>query len=522
MGFFGPATLEIYRFHQHFNDMLKRYSTILLAAAMSLAATSAQADDTVYKVGGINYQVISETAAMVAEQEGNEETLNGDIVIPATVTLGAKEYTVTAIDGTAFKNCTGITSMTLPSTIDSICYQVFNGCTNMVSCNLEDTKIRELCVSTFLYCRSLRSITIPATVTKIGINPFMETNSLAEIKLAPGNKCFKTYDGALYTISGKTLISSPGGKTDLTLLDGLDTIANSAFCQNRRIHNVTIPNSVTRIESSAFMRCDSLQLITIPTSLTYLGSSAFADCRQAKGDLVLPASLKTMSSKCFYYTSITSMDASRCVDTSVPNSFVMYCTKLRTVKLPLTATQIWDNALNTVAISEIDIPETVTRIRGSAMQGCTLLKKVTMGSKITTLDFSVFAKDAALTEINISAATPPSIGNSSRYPAFPDAVYTGCTLNVPAGSVDAYRAADVWKNFTSIKTLGVASTGADSDISVARTADGLAVLGAPDGAAISVHAISGALVYSGTEAVISLPAGLYIVRVAGRTFKVMK
>ena len=102
------------------------------------------------------------------------------------------------------------------------------------------------------------------------------------------------------------------------------------------------------------------------------------------------------------------------------------------------------------------------------------------------------------------------------------AVYTGCTLNVPAGSVDAYRAADVWKNFTSIKTLGVASTGADPDISVARTADGLAVLGAPDGAAISVHAISGALVYSGTDPVISLPAGLYIVRVAGRTFKVMK
>ena len=54
MGFFGPATLEIYRFHQHFNDMLKRYSTILLAAAMSLATTSAQADDTVYEVGGIH------------------------------------------------------------------------------------------------------------------------------------------------------------------------------------------------------------------------------------------------------------------------------------------------------------------------------------------------------------------------------------------------------------------------------------------------------------------------------------
>ena len=421
--------------------MLKRYSTILLAAAMSLAATPAQADDTVYKVGGINYQVISETAAMVAEQEGNEETLNGDIVIPATVTLGSKEYTVTAIDGTAFKNCTGITSMTLPSTIDSICYQAFNGCTNMVSCNLGDTKIRELCVSTFLYCRSLRSITIPATVTKIGINPFMETNSLAEIKLAPGNKCFKTYDGALYTISGRTLISSPGGKTDLTLLDGLDTIGNSAFCQNRRIHNVTIPNSVTRIESSAFMRCDSLQLITIPTSLVYLGSSAFADCRQAKGDLVLPATLKTLSSKCFYYTSITSLDASKCIATSVPNAFVQYCVKLRTVKLPEAATQIWDNAFNTVAISEIEMPEAVTRIRGGAFEGCTLLKKVKMGSKVATLDIRAFYKDAALTEINISATTPPTVSNTTTYPAFPDAVYANCTLYVPSSALDAYKAA---------------------------------------------------------------------------------
>lgn len=55
-----------------------------------------------------------------------------------------------------------------------------------------------------------------------------------------------------------------------------------------------------RIDNNAFMRCDSLQLITIPTSLVYLGSSAFADCRQAKGDIVLPATVRNLGSKCFY------------------------------------------------------------------------------------------------------------------------------------------------------------------------------------------------------------------------------
>lgn len=503
--------------------MLKRYSTILLAAAMSLAAAApAQADDTVYKVGGINYQILTETTAMVAEQDGNEETLLGAITIPATVSINGKDYTVTEIDGTAFKDCAGITSMTLPTTITTIGFQAFNGCTNMTACNLEDTKITELAVSTFLYCRSLKTITIPATVVKTGINPFMETNSLTEIKLAEGNKFFRTYDGALYTITGKTLISSPGGKRDLTLLEGLDTIGNSAFCQNRRIHNVTIPNSVTRIESSAFMRCDSLQLITIPTSLKYLGGSAFADCHQAKGDLVLPASLRTAGSKCFYYTSITSMDASQSAITLVPNSFVMYCAKLRSMKLPKKAYRLMDNACHTTAITEITLPDSVTTINASVFEGCTLLKKVNLGSSVKTMGYRVFRNDNALTEINISATTPPTIGNSSSYPAFADAVYANCTLNVPAASLDAYKAADVWKNFANIKTLGVNAVADAAEISVVRTADGLAVLGAPEGAPISVYTVAGTRVYAGTDPVIALPAGIYIVRVADKTFKVMR
>ena len=69
---------------------------------------------------------------------------SGDIVIPKSVTYNAKTYSVTSIGESAFRGCSGLTSITISNSVTSIGWYAFEGCSG------------------------LTSITIPNSVTSIG------------------------------------------------------------------------------------------------------------------------------------------------------------------------------------------------------------------------------------------------------------------------------------------------------------------------------------------------------------------
>lgn len=503
--------------------MRKNYRNILTALVFGtgLLGSVAYAADKTYDINGILYSVVDESkgTAMVYEAKDNE-TLSGDIVIPEKVTLDGKEYTVTEIDGTAFKDCTKITSMTLPSTLTEIGGQAFNGCRAMKSCNLQDTKITALNTSMFLYCNSLETITIPATVTSYGINPFMETLALKEIKVAEGCPSLTSIDGVLFSVSKKTLVAFPAGKTtDYTVPEGTDTIGNSAFCMARKLRNVKFPESVIYMDNSAFLRADSLQLIEVPKNVKRLGSSTFAECKVAKGDIVIPNTCTYVSTKAFYYTSINSLVIPASIG-SVPNYIAQYCVKLRKVELEDGLTMIGSGAFHTCAISEINIPNSVTRIKDTAFEGSTLLKKITIGTGLKTIDIRAFNKLTAITEINIAATTPPSFTGTATYPCFTETVYNNCVLSVPGEALEAYKAAEPWKNFKQIlPTVGINEIAVDN-ISVDKVPGAIIVSGA-ENMPVSVINLAGTVVYQGNEGRIELPAGaIYIVKIGAKAFKV--
>lgn len=97
-----------------------------------------------------------------------------------------------------------------------------------------------------------------------------------------------------------------------------------------------------------------------------------------------------------------------------------------------------------------------------------------------------------------------------------------CVLNVPVGSLEAYRTADVWKEFKNIqeKDFGGVDGVEDDDVSVTAKGGNIEIGGA-DNTQVEVYNLSGQLVYSGTDTTVGgLAHGIYIVRVAGQTFKV--
>ena len=57
----------------------------------------------------------------------------GDLVIPSTVTWGGTTYTVTSIESCAFHSCSGLTSVTIPSSVTSIEFGAFKYCTGLTS-----------------------------------------------------------------------------------------------------------------------------------------------------------------------------------------------------------------------------------------------------------------------------------------------------------------------------------------------------------------------------------------------------
>lgn len=108
-----------------------------------------------------------------------------ELVLENSVVYNGVEYTVTSIRDYAFKDCSSLASVTIPSAVTSIGVQVFYGCSSLESIIIPEgvTSIGNLALGN---CRSLASVTIPSTVTSIGISVFSGCTSLESIAFPEG------------------------------------------------------------------------------------------------------------------------------------------------------------------------------------------------------------------------------------------------------------------------------------------------------------------------------------------------
>ena len=121
--------------------------------------------------------------------------------------------------------------------------------------------------SAFKDCSSLTSISIPASVTKIEGNAFYDCSSLTNITLPEG-----------VTSIGYSAFYGCSSLTNIIIPDGMTSIENNAFYGCSSLTNIIIPDGVTSIGNNAFYGCSSLTSIIIPEGVTSIGSSAFYRC----------------------------------------------------------------------------------------------------------------------------------------------------------------------------------------------------------------------------------------------------
>lgn len=136
----------------------------------------------------------------------------------------------------------------------------------------------------FKNCSNLTSITIPKGVTNVGamdndmkiyVGPFAGCKSLTSLKVEEGNPIYDSRNdcNAIIETATNTLVS---GCQNTEIPTDVTAIEVEAFSGCTGLTAITIPEGVQRIGASAFKNCTGLTSITIPKSVTTLGNMAYA------------------------------------------------------------------------------------------------------------------------------------------------------------------------------------------------------------------------------------------------------
>jgi hypothetical protein len=122
-------------------------------------------------------------------------------------------------------------------------------------------------------------------------------------------------------------------------------------------------------------------------------------------------------------------------------------TSLTSIILPLSATTIGVNAFEWCTnLTSVSIPTSVTAIENGAFFECTALTSITIPASVTSIGTYAFGWCDNLTSIYAYPTSPIDLSTSPS--VFYNIDQTTCTLHVPIASLDLYKAANQWQDFS--------------------------------------------------------------------------
>ncbi len=176
---------------------------------------------------------------------------------------------------------------------------------------------------------------------------------------------------------------------------------------------------VSGVTPFACVYCEGLTSVTLPEGLTRIGFGAFSDCPNL-ASVGLPGTLTTLGDWAFYRAGALQQISVPAATTRIGACSFAFCTSLNKVELQSGPKSIAQNAFYYCSsLQEIYIPWTVDQIGEYAFAYCSNLTKITLDDEPIAITEDVFEG------VDVAA----------------------CTLVVPTDQVEAYKAADVWKNF---------------------------------------------------------------------------
>ena len=244
-------------------------------------------DNSFVDANGYTYVLYDDGTAMIVAAPSVYD-LEGEVVIPSEVTDNGKTYKVTSIGEEAFLGRRYITSVTIPSTIESIGDNAFEGCYNSGDGQglktvvfSGESKLKTIGKNAFSSCCALESISIPSSVTKIGEGAFIFCYKLASVNIPEG----------VDKIEKETFMSCES-LTTVTIPASVDSIMGHAFGKCEKLKPLKLPvGDLVYIGEGAFSGCDALEKVVIPEGVTMIDTEAFRGCENLRS-VTIPSTIK--------------------------------------------------------------------------------------------------------------------------------------------------------------------------------------------------------------------------------------
>ncbi len=409
------------------DSIIARLKSVIFIMLFSFAGAYAQ---TTFKVNGIMYVTTSNNA--VAVISGGDYT--GKIVIPETVKYNSKQsYNVTSVYEYAFTASVGLTSVTMPNSVDSIGDFAFSNCSTLTAVSFPDS-VKTIGKYAFQNSPALTSITIPNTISKISEGMFYSCSGLNEISIPASITSIADYSFTFCT--GLKKIYFTGNK--------LNSMGNSSFagCTGlTEIHDYS--GAPAAILSTTFSNVDKINCtLYVPVGSqnqykTATGWMDFTKIEEQGGvvgtkfnvdgiyyEVTGPNTVAVTYGE-RYFVGVYSGDVS--IPTQVLNNALVYtvtsigygtfanCRSVNSIIIPISVTSIGSAAfLKCDSLTSINIPTNIISIGDRAFQDCGSLTSINIPTGVTTIGDYTFYGCNNLTSINIPTGAT-SIGSGAFY-----------------------------------------------------------------------------------------------------------
>ncbi len=322
----------------------------------------------------------------------------------------------------AFEDCGSLKSVTLPENISRIGSGAFRNCVSLESINLPST-VTEIQDHALENCSSLQELGLPEALESLGDYALSGLSGVESIDLpenvTPGRGTFKGWR----SLSG---IQIPSNWTELP---------DEAFEKCSSISEIIVPDNIIRLGRSCFQECGSLTSISLPDGLRYIKSYAFQDCSSLVS-INIPDNAEIDKSDGNYglfcrCSSLTSV--------SIPSSWREFgdgyfdgCSSLTSFTVPEGITKLGGRCFqNCVSLVSVDLPESLLAINDDCFHGCTSLMSIEIPSKIKAINKGVFNECSSLESVVFPEGLV-SIGFNAGYPDGPFAYCSNLkTVDIP-------------------------------------------------------------------------------------------
>ncbi len=371
---------------------------------------------------------------------------------------------VTCIRESVFSGMSGLTRVTIPESVTSIMPSAFAGCSGLAFATIP-SGVTSIGAAAFAGCSGVKTLTIPSSVTTIADGAFLNCTGLTTVTVYPAEA-----EWSATAFSGCTNIKSVK----------VPVIDLAAFCNNQvvgliyatinkpvqlldndgvEIVKYTIPSSVASIGDHAFHNCTGLTFVKIPYEVKSIGASVFEGCSGMTSYNIYTygGGVKSIGPLAFAGCTALTKGSIPAGIATIPDGLFQNCSSMESVNIPSVAA-IGSSAFSGCSsLTKTTIPLSVTNIGQEAFKNCSLLTTITIPLNVAEIGPDAFSGCSGMTSVYCNVETPLDISQNT----FTNRA--NAILYVPDGCVEAYQAADYWKDFMEINVNDPAISFYDSN-----------------------------------------------------------